>query len=324
MSERVLVTGGAGFIGSHVAEALLEAGRPVTVLDAFDPYYDPARKRRTAAALAAAGARVVEGDLRDPQALERALEDVGAVIHLAARPGVRASVDDPRTTFDVNVLGTLALLEAMRARPGLRALAFASSSSVYGGDSPAPFREDHPASRPLSPYAASKRAGEHLCASYVELFGFGVAALRFFTVYGPRGRPDMSIGRFVQAALTGGAVPLFGDGSVVREFTYVADVVSGTLAALERAARGPGFSVYNLGGGATASMRELIAEIEAACGAPLAIERHPPAAGDMTRTEADLTRVRAELGYAPTTSLREGLARTVAWARAELARDQAS
>lgn len=324
MSERVLVTGGAGFIGSHVVEALLHAGRPVTVLDAYDPYYDPARKRRTGAALAAAGARLVEGDLRDPAALERALEDVEEVVHLAARPGVRASIDDPRTTFDVNVLGTLALLEAMRARPRLRALVFASSSSVYGADSPAPFREDQPAARPLSPYAASKRAGEHLCASYVELFGFGVVALRFFTVYGPRGRPDMSVGRFVEAALTGGAVPLYGDGSAVRELTYVADVVSGTLAALERAARGPGFAVYNLGGGATASMRELIAEVEAACGAPLAIEPHPPAAGDMTRTEADLTRARAELGYAPTTSLRQGIAHTVAWARAELAREQAA
>ena len=315
----LLVTGGAGFIGSHVAERFAAAGRAVRVLDDFDPYYDPARKRRTAAALQAAGVEVLEGDVRDPDAAAAALEGASAVVHLAARPGVRASIEDPRTTLDVNVMGTLTLLEAVRRSPACRAVVFASSSSVYGADAQAPFSEDQPAARPLSPYAASKRCGEHLLASYAALHGIGATALRFFTVYGPRGRPDMSVGRFVARALRGESVPLFGDGSVVREFTYVDDVVEGVVAAVERARPGGGLAVFNLGGGATATMTELIAEIEAAAGVALAVERHPAAAGDMARTEADLTRAAAGLGYAPRVSLAEGIRRTVAWARADQA-----
>lgn len=315
---QVLVTGGAGFIGSHLVQALLARGDRVTVLDSFDPYYDPAIKRRTAAVLQAAGAQVIEGDVRDRQAVDRALEGVERVVHLAARPGVRASIDDPLTTFDINVHGLHVLLEAMRAR-GVGSLVSASSSSVYGGDATPPFREDQPASRPLSPYAASKRAAELLCASYAELFGLGSIALRFFTVYGPRGRPDMSIGRFVRAALTGEVVPLMGDGSVTRDFTYVDDIVEGVVRALDLAAPGGGHEVLNIGGGSTHTMRELIATIEAATGRPLNVERRPAAAGDMQLTHADVARVTARLGFAPRVPLAEGIRRTVEWARADLA-----
>jgi UDP-glucuronate 4-epimerase len=314
---KVLVTGGAGFIGSHLVQALLARGDRVKVLDAFDPYYDPAIKRRTATLLEKAGAQVAEGDVRDQDAVDRALEGVDAVVHLAARPGVRASIEDPRTTFDINVQGLLVLLEVMRSR-GVKALVSASSSSVYGGDATPPFREDQPASRPLSPYAASKRAAELLCASYAELHGLGSIALRFFTVYGPRGRPDMSIGKFVRAALTGDVVPLMGDGSVVRDFTYVEDIVNGVVRAIDLAEPGGGHEVLNIGGGATHSMRELIATIEAATGRPLKVERRPPAAGDMQLTHADVTRVTARLGFAPRIPLEEGIRRTVEWARGEL------
>lgn len=309
------VTGGAGFIGSHVAERLLARGEEVTLLDNFDPYYDPAIKRATAASLVKQGARLEEVDLRDRDSLGGALEGVERVVHLAARPGVRASIEDPATTMEINLNGTLNLLEAMRARPGLRHLVFASSSSVYGGDATAPFREDQPASRPLSPYAASKRACEHLAASYVELFGFRITGLRFFTVYGPRGRPDMAIGKFVALALSGAPVPLYGDGSVVRDFTYVDDIVDGIVAALDRPC--PDFEVLNIGGGCTATMRELIDLIGGALGTPLEVERHPAAAGDMPLTHADLTRVADRLGFASRVSLAEGLRRTVDWARSQ-------
>lgn len=307
-----LVTGGAGFIGSHLVEALLEAGDRVTVLDSFDPYYDPALKRATAQLLAEQGALIQEGDLREVAAVEQALIGVDRVAHLAARPGVRASIQDPHTTISINVTGTTNLLEGMR-QAGIKRLVFASSSSVYGGDSTPPFREESPASRPLSPYAASKRAGEHFCASYCELFDFSVTALRFFTVYGPRGRPDMAIGKFIASALRGQSVPLYGDGSVVRDFTYVSDIVAGVCAALERPP--VGFEAVNIGGGRTVSMKELIAKLEGALGVSLDLDRHPAAAGDMPLTSADLTRAKARLGFASRVDLDEGLARTVAWAR---------
>lgn len=315
---QVLVTGGAGFIGSHLVEALVARGDRARIFDCFDPYYDPALKRRTAAALCALpGVSLHEGDLRDPAALPAALAGVDVVVHLGARPGVRASLDDPRTTMDINLTGTLNLLEALRHH-GPRALVFASSSSVYGGDAPLPFREDAPAARPLSPYAASKRAGELLCATYAELFGIGSLALRFFTVYGPRGRPDMSVGKWTRAAFLGQPVPLYGDGSVERDFTYVEDIVRGVLAATDRVRPDGPFEVSNIGGGRIATMRELIALIEQATGHPLKLERHPAAAGDMPRTQADLSVARALLGFESRVPLAEGIARTAAWMRREL------
>ncbi len=314
---RYLVTGGAGFIGSHTVEHLMARGDAVVVLDNFDPYYDPAVKRATAAKLTAAGATLVEGDLREAADVVRALEGVEKVVHLAARPGVRASVEDPHTTFSVNVMGTVTLLEGMRAA-GVQGLVLASSSSVYGRDAEIPFHEDMPASRPLSPYAASKRACEHLCASYCELYGLGAFALRFFSVYGPRGRPDMSIGKFTRHAFEGKTIPLYGDGSAVRDFTYVDDIVAGVLAALDRTEQGSGFQISNIGGGNTTTMKGLLAGIEAATGRTLQVEWLPAAQGDMPRTHADLSRARELLGFESTVSLADGLERTAAWMREQL------
>jgi UDP-glucuronate 4-epimerase len=318
-----LVTGGAGFIGSHLVEALVERGDQVVVLDSFDPYYDPAVKRETAAALAALdGVTFIEGDIRRAEDVARALAGVETVVHLAARPGVRSSIEDPLTTCDINVTGTLVLLEGMKAA-GVGGLVFASSSSVYGGDAQPPFREEAPAARPLSPYAASKRMGELLCASYSELHAMGVTALRFFTVYGPRGRPDMAVGKFLRRGLLGEPIPLYGDGSVVRDFTYVADIVRGVVAALDRTQSGSGFQVANIGGGNTATMKDLMALIEQAVGRPLVVERQPAAAGDMPLTQAELTRARALLGFESRVSLAEGIERTAAWMRERLAREGA-
>lgn len=312
---RVLVTGAAGFIGSHTVEQLLGRGARVVGLDGFDDYYDVRRKEVNRAALEGRpGFRFVEGDLRDRAACDRALEDVDAVVHVAARPGVRASIEDPLRTYDMNLTATLVLLEAMRAR-GLSRLVFASTSSVYGGDAPLPFREEAPSSRPLSPYAASKRACELLIASYVQLHGLGSIVLRLFTVYGPRGRPDMSVGKFIEAAYAGRPVPLHGDGSVERDFTYVEDIARGLASAAERVRPGD-FAIANLGGSERSSMRELIGHIEKATGRELRLERKPPAPGDAPVTWADVTRARELLDWRPTVRLEEGVRRTAEWVRA--------
>ena len=311
---KVLVTGAAGFVGSHTVEALLARGAQVRGLDSFDDYYDVRRKR---ANLEAIGARkdfeFQEGDFRSTEVCARALEGVDVVVHLGARPGVRASIEDPRRTYDMNLVGTLTLLEAMRAR-GQKRLVFSSTSSVYGGDAPLPFREEQPSSRPLSPYAASKRACELLIASYVELHGLGAIALRLFTVYGPRGRPDMSVGRFVEAALAGRAVPLHGDGSVTRDFTYVDDIVRGVAAAAEKVAPGD-LHLTNLGGSERSSIRDMIGFVEKHTGQTLKIERRPPAPGDAPTTWASVERAERLLGWRPQVRLEDGVARTVAWTR---------
>jgi UDP-glucuronate 4-epimerase len=307
----VLVTGAAGFIGSHTVEHFLRRGDRVRGLDCFDDYYDVRRKRANLAAIGAFD--FMEGDLRSPDACERAVRDVEVVVHLAARPGVRASIEDPRRTFDMNVSGTLNLLEAMRGR-NLSRLVFGSTSSVYGGDAPLPFKEESPSSRPLSPYAASKRACELLVASYVEIHKLGAITLRLFTVYGPRGRPDMSVGKFVESALAGKPVPLYGDGSVTRDFTYVDDIARGITAAADRVRPGD-LALANLGGSERSSVRDLIAFVEKETGRKLEVQRHPPAPGDAPTTWANVERAHALLGWQPAVRLPEGVARTVAWAR---------
>jgi UDP-glucuronate 4-epimerase len=317
---KVLVTGAAGFIGSHTAEALLARGDAVTAVDSFDDYYDPARKRATWAELAKAGgsrARLVEGDLGVKGLAKELVAGQDVVVHLAARPGVRASIEDPRRTFKANVDATLEVLEALRAEGAPKRLIFGSTSSVYGGDAPVPFEEDRPSSRPLSTYAASKRAAELLIATYVELFGLGAFALRFFTVYGPRGRPDMSIGKFVEACLRGQRVPLFGDGSITRDFTYIDDIVKGIVAAADRV-KPREMSIANLGGSERHSMKELIALIEKECGRELLIDRKPPAPGDAPTTWASVARAEKLLGWRPSVKLEDGVARTVAWAKQKL------
>jgi len=309
----VLLTGGAGFIGSHLGERLASEGYRVVVLDNFNDYYDPDRKRDNARRLEEMDVAVEEGDIRDRATVERLFErnDFDAVVHLAAMPGVRASVQRPATYFDVNLNGTIVLLEAARHVPGIR-FVFGSSSSVYGMSERLPFREDDPDLRPVSPYASSKRAGELICYTYHHLYDLSITALRFFTVYGPRQRPEMAISRFTEKILAGEEIPLYGDGSARRDFTHVRDVVQGTVRAVERCG---GFHVYNLGESETVTVLELIRRISEHAGREARVRRLPAEAGDVPATWADVTRAREDLGYDPRVSLDEGLRDFVDWYR---------
>src|SRR5262245_8231457 len=306
---RVLGTGGAGFIGSHVCERLLARGDEVTVLDNFNDFYDPAIKRANAAELGRA--RVLEGDIRDQAVVARLFEEgrFDAVVHLAAMAGVRPSLADPLLYSDVNVRGTQILLRELERRPGVR-LVFASSSSVYGANDRVPFREDDDIHRPISPYAATKRAGELLCYTHHHLYGTPVACLRFFTVYGPRQRPEMAVHAFTRKCLSRKPIPFFGDGSTRRDYTYIDDIVDGVVRALDRCR---GYAIYNLGESRTISLAELVEAIGKECGVEPVLDRRPLQPGDVLITYADVTKARRELGYAPSTELAEGLARFHAW-----------
>ncbi len=301
----VLVTGGAGFIGFHACKRLLDRGRRVLCIDNFDTYYDPSIKRANAAELKQHPQfQLLEGDIRDRDLLSRAFEPgVDRVLHLAARAGVRPSIANPQLYFDVNVGGTLEILEAMR-RHGCRKLVFASSSSVYGNSPRVPFTEDDTAAEPISPYAASKRAAELLCYSYHHLYRFDISCLRFFTVYGPRQRPEMAISLFANRIRNGEPVDMFGDGATVRDYTFIDDITSGIEAALARLS---GFSIYNLGGSRTTSLRDMIAAIADAIGRPAIIRQLPMQSGDVDRTFADISKARRELGYQPGTPFPEGI-----------------
>lgn len=312
----VLVTGAAGFIGSHAVEALVRGGRRVVGLDNLDPFYDVAQKRRNLSELARLpGFRFVEGDIRDAPLVARILRDgpVDEVVHLAAKAGVRPSIADPALYADVNVKGTAVLLEAARLAR-VRAFVLASSSSVYGARSDPPFRESDPPAVAISPYACTKQACELLGRTFAALHGLDVTALRFFNAYGPRQRPDMAIHKFSALLLAGRPLPFYGDGSMRRDHTYVEDVADGVVRALDRAP-GRGFRVYNLGNSATVSLTELVAALETAWGARALLDRLPDQPGDVPTTCADLTLSRAELGFAPRTDLRAGLERFVAWYR---------
>lgn len=312
----VLLTGGAGFIGSQVARHLLERGDEVVALDNFDPYYDPQIKRRNVEELLGRKAFTLrEGDIRDRPLLEELFtrHKFKAVIHLAARAGVRASVENPLLTAQVNVEGTVALLEAARRR-NVRRFVFASSSSVYGERSAIPFREDDRIDRPESPYAATKAAGEALVWTYHHLFGLDTACLRFFTVYGPRQRPEMAIHYFTRLIETGQEVPMYGDGSARRDFTYVDDIVDGIARALDRA---KGFEIYNLGNSAAVKLIDLIAEIGKTLGKTPKIKPQPVQAGDVSTTWASIDRAKERLDWKPTTPLGPGLQKFVAWYRGE-------
>lgn len=315
MEQSVFITGVAGFIGSHVAERLLRGGGRVFGLDNFDPFYDRSIKERNLAALSAFPQfRFAEGDIRDPASLAAwgAGEPAGALIHLAARAGVRPSVDDPAGYVDVNVRGTVNVLEWARLR-GIRRIAFASSSSVYGGNEKVPFSEDDFVDHPVSPYAATKKAGELLCHTYCHLHGMDIASLRFFTVYGPRQRPEMAIHKFTRRIFDGDEVELFGDGSTLRDYTYIDDIVDGVIRSLGAP---PGHRVYNLGESETTSLAELVRRIEAAAGIPAKRKFSPLQPGDVPVTFADISRARAEIGYAPTTPVSEGIGKFVDWYRA--------
>jgi len=310
--KRVLVTGGAGFIGSHLCERLQKEGWEVTCLDNFDDFYPPVLKRENLKALLSSDRfRLIEGDIRDEPFLERIFKEgeFDLVVHLAARAGVRPSIRQPLLYEEVNVRGTLNLLEACR-RHGVRKFIFASSSSVYGKNPKVPFAEDDPLTSIISPYAATKRAGEILCYTYHHLYGLDVFCLRFFTVYGPRQRPEMAIHKFTRLIHEGRAVPVYGDGSSRRDYTYIDDCIDGVMRAIERVR---GYEVVNIGEARTVPLMELVRLIERALGKEAFVEHLPPQPGDVPITYADVTKARKLLGYEPHTPIEEGIRRFVQW-----------
>jgi UDP-glucuronate 4-epimerase len=299
---RYLVTGAAGFIGSHLAETLGAAGHDVVGVDSFNDYYDPARKRENAE-----GLDVVEADLVTAS-LDLLLDGADGVFHLAGQPGVRASFGpDFENYVQRNVHASGRLFEAA-ARRGIRVV-FASSSSIYGDAESYPTREDA-LPQPIAPYGVTKLCVEHLAYAHERTSGLDAVCVRYFTVYGPRQRPDMAFTPLLEALASGEPYRLFGDGSVSRSFTFVADAVAGTVAAMERGATG---EPYNIGGGEEATMRDAIALAEQIAGRELLVERHAAAVGDVKRTRADVTKAEAQLGWAPTTSLEDGLRAQWAW-----------
>ena len=323
MTRRYLVTGGAGFIGSHVVQALLERGDEVVVLDNFNDYYEPGRKRANLQEVESAtnpGSRltIVEGDIRDPDDVGAALDaPVDSIIHLAAMAGVRASIENPALYYDVNVIGTLRLLEAavkMAAKP---LFIFASTSSVYGNATAFPLAEDDPCDRPLVPYSASKRAAEMLGHSFHNLYGLDFTALRLFTVYGSRNRPDMMAYKVADSASGGAAVPLYNNGKMHRDWTHVSDITAGVVAAADKRL---GYEVINLGRGEPVLLADFVRLIEADAGAAASMKEAAMPPGDVHKTDASIEKAGALLGYEPRVSVAEGVHELMAWfaARSEV------
>lgn len=307
-----LITGGAGFIGYHLAQALLRRSERVVVVDNFNTFYDPALKRKNVSDLCAQGKlEVHEADILDSALLRQLFERhrPDAVVHLAAWAGVRPSLDRPALYSDVNVTGTVNVLELARDF-GVGCLVFGSSSSVYGGNTKVPFSETDSVDRPVSPYAATKKAGELLCHTYAHNYGLPITCLRFFTVYGPRQRPEMAIHKFARLICEGRPVPVFGDGSSRRDYTYVDDIVSGVLGALERR---HAFSIFNLGESQTTTLLDLVRLLEEALGKKADLHFLPEQPGDMEITYADIRLARENLGYAPQVKIAEGIRRFAAW-----------
>jgi UDP-glucuronate 4-epimerase len=310
--DTILITGGAGFIGSHLAERLLDDGRRVVALDNFDEFYDPNIKRRNvAASLRDEAYSLVEGDIRDPETLGAlfASESIGTVVHLAARAGVRPSIADPVLYTSVNLHGTTQLLEACRQH-GIGEFVFGSSSSVYGNNPKVPFAETDSVDRPISPYAATKKAGEVICHAYHHLCGMRVACLRFFTVYGPRQRPEMAIHKFARLLATGDEIEQYGDGSSARDYTYVADIVDGIVRAM---ARSKSYHIWNLGGSNTITLTDLVHKIADRLGVAARVRQLAPQPGDVDRTWADITLARRELDWTPGIDIDAGLGLFLDW-----------
>jgi UDP-glucuronate 4-epimerase len=308
---KLLVTGGAGFIGSHFVERSLASGHSVEVMDDFNDFYDPAIKRANVAGFAG-GVPVHETDIRDGDGVLRIVRDgrFDCIVHLAARAGVRPSIRDPKLYLDTNITGTFNLLEAAR-QGNVPRFVCASSSSVYGVLKTLPFREDLALNQTISPYAATKLAAEQLCSNYSHLHGIRTVNLRFFTVYGPRQRPDLAIHSFTRAIFEGKPIAQFGDGSTRRDYTYIDDILDGMTASL--CYEGQRCDVFNLGESQTTTLGELIALIEKAVGKKAIIERKPEQPGDVPVTFADIAKARAGLGYDPRTKIAEGIPKFVEW-----------
>ena len=309
---KILITGGAGFIGSHLGDELISRGEKVTVIDEFNDFYDPKLKRENIAPhLSNPSYTLVEGDIRDTDRVLALFEEskFDAVVHLAARAGVRPSILEPLLYEQVNCVGTLNLLEASR-KTGVKNFVFASSSSVYGINSKVPFSEGDPINFPISPYATTKRAGELMCYTYSHLYKLPATCLRFFTVYGERGRPDMAVAKFTRLIHDGKPIQVYGDGSAQRDFTYVGDIKEGLLKAIYTPSR---YEIVNLGGANTIELRRLIELIEGALGKKAAIEYLPPVPGDVPITYADATKAKELLGFKAAVRIDEGVERYVKW-----------
>ena len=310
----ILVTGGAGFIGSHLCGRLIRKGHRVVCLDNFDDFYNPEIKRRNIQeAIGEEQFELIEGDIRDTELIERIFREhsLDIVAHLAARAGVRPSIDYPKLYEEVNVQGTINLLEACREF-GIKSFIFASSSSVYGGNSKVPFSEEDRVETPISPYSVTKRAGELFCYTYHRLFDINITCLRYFTVYGPRQRPEMAIHKFTRLIDGNERVPLYGDGQSMRDYTYIDDIIDGTLGAISR---NKGYEIYNLGEFHTTRLIDLIRMLEGALGKKAIIETLPEQKGDMPITYANIKKARKMLDYAPRVSMEEGIGRFVEWYR---------
>jgi UDP-glucuronate 4-epimerase len=319
-TETVLITGVAGFIGSHLAERLLARGDRVVGVDNFDPFYSRALKERNLELACRNPAFVlVEADCADPAQMRAVFaRPFDVVVHLAAKAGVRPSITDPLGYLRANVLATQVLLETAQQHDVSRFI-FASSSSVYGNNHQVPFRETDPVEQPISPYAATKRAGELIGHCYHHLHGMGILSLRFFTVYGPRQRPDLAIRKFAELILRGEPVPCYGDGTTERDYTWIDDVLAGVIAAVDRSRERPGeFEIINLGESRTTSLTRLVALIGDALGRIPEIRWLPAQPGDVNRTFADIAKARDLLGYQPETTVEQGIPRFVDWLQQEV------
>lgn len=307
-----LITGGAGFIGSHLIERLLQQQEQVVCLDNFNDYYDPAVKwHNIAGAQQQPNFRLIAGDILDEALLARIFQQhhFDVIVHLAARAGVRPSVQQPQLYQEVNIRGTLNLLEMARQHR-VNKFIFASSSSVYGNNQKVPFAESDPVDNPISPYAATKKAGELICYTYSSLYSIGVSCLRFFTVYGPRQRPDMAIHKFTRLIAAGEAIPIYGDGQSRRDFTYISDIIDGIVSAIEHCS---GYDIFNLGESRVIALMDLIKLIEENLGRTAAINWLPPQLGDVAMTYADISRARTKLNYHPRVHIAEGIREFVRW-----------
>lgn len=319
----ILVTGGAGFIGSHLSESLLKEGNKVLIIDNFNNYYDPVIKRNNVEEVKKTcidnnipldNYKVFEGDIRDKEFLAEVFSnEIDSIMHLAAMAGVRPSIQDPALYYDVNITGTVNLLEMCR-KNNIKQFVFASSSSVYGNNEKVPFAESDRVDNPISPYAATKKSGELLCHTYHHLFDMNIACLRFFTVYGPRQRPDLAINKFTTLILEDKEIPFYGDGTTSRDYTFVEDIVTGIVSSINFVNTDKKvFEIFNIGGDKTVSLIEMVEIIEEALNKKAKLNRLPMQPGDVNRTCADISHSREVIGYNPETTFKEGIKKFVEW-----------